>query len=165
MRQVIEYSPVRGSPEQQGVPLRLSEDIRTTSFKTYACRECLKAIDKHPWRHSRVLGQQISHILDDHNATLMNGHDARCKFMSKWVLLLVCKCFNECAAMKVKNCWGDIRLTTITVESGLITRLLQPMQSKALQCQGHCCRGRQPLQNGNGRRLPVTKDLIQFEYL
>ena len=113
MPKVIEYSLVRGLPEQQGVPLRLSEDIMTTSFKTYSCRECLKAIDEHSWRHSWVLVQQFSHVLDDRNATMMDGDDASCKFMSKRVLLLVCKSFDECTAMEVKNCWEDIRLTRI----------------------------------------------------
>lgn len=113
MPKVIEYNPVRGLPEQQGVPLRLSEDIMTISFKTYSCRECLKAIDEHSWGHSWVLVQQFSHVLDDRNATMMDGDDASCKFMSERILLLVCKSFDECTAMKVKNCWGDIRLTRI----------------------------------------------------
>lgn len=76
----------------------------TTSFETYTCRECLEAIDEHSWRHSWVLRQQLSHVLDDHNATLMDGKDTRCELMSKWVLFLVCKSFDEGATMKVKNC-------------------------------------------------------------
>lgn len=76
----------------------------TTSFGTYACGECLKAIDEHSWCHSWVLGQQLSHVLDNDSATLMDGEDAGCEFMSKWVLFLVCKSFDEGAAMEVKNC-------------------------------------------------------------
>ena len=101
---VIEYSPVRGSPEQQGVPLRLSGDVMTIDFRAYACGECLKAVDKHSWRHAWELGQQVLHVLDDHIATSMDSEGAGCKFMSKWVPFLICKSFDEGTAMKVKNC-------------------------------------------------------------
>jgi hypothetical protein len=103
MPKVTEYSRVRGLPEQQGVPLRLSGDIMATSFETYARRECLKAIDEHSWCHSWILGQQLFHVRDDYIATLVDGEDARCEFMSKWVPFLVCKSFDEGAAVKVKN--------------------------------------------------------------
>jgi len=83
MLEVIEYSLVRGLPEQPGVPLRLSGDIMTTSSETYACGECLKAIDEHLWCHSWILGQQVFHVLDDHIATSMDSEDTRCKPMSK----------------------------------------------------------------------------------